>query len=180
MNQQHRSPLILGSYSLAGTSTNTAVGCALLPTLVGSLKAVLNDLAGAFHMPRGGMYFNLGANLFFVLSLLTGQVKKCPNILFVLVLGQGLDKSSIRVSTPRPLLHTATTRTPRHATPRHATPHHTNTTTTALHHTTPPHDPALSGVCARGDQDRHVLDRVQRPPLRHLTRNWRAGVERAE
>merc|ERR550514_866805 len=59
--------------SLSGASTNTAIGCALVPALVGSFKTVLNDLPGTFGMKKGGAYFNVGIHVFFALSPETGS-----------------------------------------------------------------------------------------------------------
>jgi hypothetical protein len=59
--------------SISGASTNTAIGCALLPKTVGTLKTILNDLPAKFGMPKGGFYFRLGLNIFFVVTLLTSQ-----------------------------------------------------------------------------------------------------------
>merc|ERR1719174_711759 len=59
--------------ALNGASTNTAIGCGLVPQLVGSVKTLLNDTPKALGVPAPGMIFNCALNAFAVYALLTGQ-----------------------------------------------------------------------------------------------------------
>jgi len=59
--------------ALNGASTNTAIGCGLVPQLVQSTKTLLNGTPTALGVPQQGMIFNLALNAFAVYALLTGQ-----------------------------------------------------------------------------------------------------------
>ena len=59
--------------ALNGASTNTVIGCGILPQLVQMTKTLLNDTPKKLGVPAAGMIFNFGLCAFSVYALLTGQ-----------------------------------------------------------------------------------------------------------
>jgi hypothetical protein len=64
---------VMAWLALNGASTNTAIGCGLIPNLVVGVKTLLNDTPKKLGVPAPGMIFNTALNAFAVYALLTGQ-----------------------------------------------------------------------------------------------------------
>lgn len=64
---------IMSWLALNGASTNTVIGCGILPQLVQMTKTLLNDTPKKLGVPAAGMIFNFGLCAFSVYALLTGQ-----------------------------------------------------------------------------------------------------------